>query len=124
MLFRLIHIVAFVLLEVSSAHSQSVTATDDSTRVAEIIYNVTHSSEGISFKKTGNAESMIVAIGKQLLGTPYVGKTLEVNPTTRLHHICRKCTRHLSYHKSRKLQLRRLQVESAKNQIQRRSYCL
>ncbi len=84
MLFRLIHIVAFVLLTVGSARSQSVTVADDSTRIAEIIYNVTHSSEGISFKKTGNAESMIVAIGKQLLGTPYVGKTLEVNPTEQL----------------------------------------
>ena len=84
MLFRLIHIVAFVLLAVSSAHSQSVTATDDSTRVAEIIYNVTHTFDGSSIKNTCNTESIIVEIGKQMLGIPYVGKTLEVNPTEQL----------------------------------------
>ena len=63
MLFRLIHIVAFVLFAVSSAHSQSVTATDDSTRVAEIIYNVTHTFDGSSISLSSRSFLMFSGDG-------------------------------------------------------------
>ena len=80
MKLRSAHIVVFILLAISSARSQSSVETDDSIRVANIIYNVTH-EPSIKDKDTG---SLINHIGKQLLGTPYVGKTLEVNPAEQL----------------------------------------